>query len=73
MNQKHEEEGQRGRGAGMEGGRGKGDLGMGWNLKTSATQELAPCQVGGGCSRPLPPTLLQLSSCPVPGCEGGED
>lgn len=47
-------------------------------MKTSATQELAPCQVERGgeaslqppsCPSPPPPSpCLQLSSCLVPGC-----
>lgn len=78
----------RGRASGEEGGRegGGGDSGAGREaLKTSAIQELAPCQFGGGCcspqapgappGRPLkapPPSLPGLSSCPVPDCGGGE-
>lgn len=49
-------------------------LRWGWSLKASATHRLASRQVEGGClsSRSLPLSLLQLSSCPLPGGEVGE-
>lgn len=58
MNQKHEEEGQRGRGAGMEGERGKGDSRMRVGLEDQ-------CHPRAG-SMPGGRRLLQASSSHPP-------